>query len=144
MVSWICRRVTRLPSSATGAGIGEITNQLEYDDEVAHFARMKLYDLARDVSEAHDLAARHPDVIAEIQESRLLRQHEVRLDLNFFHQSAADQLTENERDEGRSVQNLLCPIRSHRRCTLELQRTTESVGHQHSADITAVRDFQSG
>ncbi len=33
--------------SVTGAGIGEITNQLEYDDEVAHHARAKLYDLAR-------------------------------------------------------------------------------------------------
>ncbi|EPX76305.1 choline-sulfatase [Salipiger mucosus] len=33
--------------SVTGAGVGEISNQLEYDDEVAHFAKMKLYDLAR-------------------------------------------------------------------------------------------------
>lgn len=33
--------------SVTGAGTAEITNQLEYDDEVAHFAKAKLYDLAR-------------------------------------------------------------------------------------------------
>lgn len=33
--------------SVTGAGTAEITNQLEYDDEVAHFARSKLYDLSR-------------------------------------------------------------------------------------------------
>lgn len=33
--------------SVTGAGIAEITNQLEYDDEVAHFAEQKLYHLAR-------------------------------------------------------------------------------------------------
>lgn len=33
--------------SVTGAGVAEITNQLEYDDNVAHEARMKLYDLAR-------------------------------------------------------------------------------------------------
>ena len=33
--------------SVTGAGIAEITNQLEYDDNVAHEAKMKLYDLAR-------------------------------------------------------------------------------------------------
>ncbi|MFW2542048.1 choline-sulfatase [Primorskyibacter sp. 2E107] len=33
--------------SVTGAGVAEITNQMEYDDEVAHFAKMKLYDLAR-------------------------------------------------------------------------------------------------
>ena len=33
--------------SVTGAGVAEISNQMEYDDEVAHFARMKLYDLAR-------------------------------------------------------------------------------------------------
>jgi choline-sulfatase len=33
--------------SVTGAGVAEITNQLEYDDEVAHFATQKLYDLAR-------------------------------------------------------------------------------------------------
>lgn len=33
--------------SVTGAGTAEITNQLEYDDEVAHFACAKLYDLAR-------------------------------------------------------------------------------------------------
>ena len=33
--------------SVTGAGVAEITNQLEYDDEVAHFAVQKLYDLAR-------------------------------------------------------------------------------------------------
>ncbi|WP_413720408.1 choline-sulfatase [Silicimonas sp. MF1-12-2] len=33
--------------SVTGAGVAEITNQMEYDDEVAHFASQKLYDLAR-------------------------------------------------------------------------------------------------
>ena len=33
--------------SVTGAGVAEITNQLEYDDEVAHHAGRKLYDLAR-------------------------------------------------------------------------------------------------
>ena len=33
--------------SVTGAGVAEITNQLEYDDEVAHHARARLYDLAR-------------------------------------------------------------------------------------------------
>ena len=32
--------------SVTGAGVAEITNQLEYDDEVAHLACAKLYDLA--------------------------------------------------------------------------------------------------
>ena len=34
-------------ASVTGAGVAEITNQMEYDDEVAHFATQKLYDLAR-------------------------------------------------------------------------------------------------
>ena len=33
--------------SVTGAGVAEITNQLEYDDEVAHHATAKIYDLAR-------------------------------------------------------------------------------------------------
>ncbi|GGE17748.1 choline-sulfatase [Aureimonas endophytica] len=33
--------------SVTGAGVAEITNQLEFDDEVAHFAAAKLYDLSR-------------------------------------------------------------------------------------------------
>ncbi|MBT8460766.1 MAG: choline-sulfatase [Boseongicola sp.] len=33
--------------SVTGAGVAEITNQMEYDDEVAHLAEAKLYDLAR-------------------------------------------------------------------------------------------------
>lgn len=33
--------------SVTGAGVAEITNQLEYDDEVAYHAMRKLYDLAR-------------------------------------------------------------------------------------------------
>jgi choline-sulfatase len=33
--------------SVTGAGVAEITNQLEYDDEVAYHARAKVYDLAR-------------------------------------------------------------------------------------------------
>jgi choline-sulfatase len=33
--------------SVSGAGVAEITNQLEYDDEVAHHAAQKLYDLAR-------------------------------------------------------------------------------------------------
>ena len=33
--------------SVTGAGIAEITNQLEYDDDVAHQAIQKLYDLSR-------------------------------------------------------------------------------------------------
>jgi choline-sulfatase len=34
-------------SSVTAAGVAEITNQLEYDDEVAHFARQQLFDFAR-------------------------------------------------------------------------------------------------
>ncbi|WP_333713505.1 choline-sulfatase [Yoonia sp.] len=33
--------------SVTGAGVAEITNQMEYDDEVAYHARAKLFDLAR-------------------------------------------------------------------------------------------------
>ncbi len=33
--------------SVTGAGVAEITNQMEYDDEVAHHARAKIYDLGR-------------------------------------------------------------------------------------------------
>ncbi|MFZ3584162.1 choline-sulfatase [Loktanella sp. DJP18] len=33
--------------SVTGAGVAEITNQMEYDDEVAYNAVRKLYDLAR-------------------------------------------------------------------------------------------------
>ncbi|MXN65856.1 choline-sulfatase [Stappia sp. GBMRC 2046] len=33
--------------SVTGAGLAEITNQLEYDDEVAYHATRKLYDLSR-------------------------------------------------------------------------------------------------
>ncbi len=33
--------------SVSGAGVAEITNQLEYDDEVAHLACQKLYDLGR-------------------------------------------------------------------------------------------------
>jgi choline-sulfatase len=33
--------------SVTGAGVAEITNQLEYDDEVAYNAAAKLYDLSR-------------------------------------------------------------------------------------------------
>ncbi len=33
--------------SVTGAGVAEITNQLEYDDDVAHQAIQKIYDLSR-------------------------------------------------------------------------------------------------
>jgi choline-sulfatase len=33
--------------SVTGAGVAEISNQLEYDDEVAYQAKLALYDLAR-------------------------------------------------------------------------------------------------
>ena len=33
--------------SVTGAGVAEITNQLEYDDEVAFLARQKLFNLSR-------------------------------------------------------------------------------------------------
>ncbi len=33
--------------SVTGAGVAEITNQLEYDDEVAYHAVQKIYDLSR-------------------------------------------------------------------------------------------------
>ena len=33
--------------SVTGAGVAEITNQLEYDDEVAYHAVRKIYDLSR-------------------------------------------------------------------------------------------------
>lgn len=35
--------------SVTGAGVAETTNQLEYDDDVAHFAKQKLYDLSRGI-----------------------------------------------------------------------------------------------
>ncbi len=34
--------------SVTGAGVGEISNQLDYDDEVAFCASQKLYDLVRE------------------------------------------------------------------------------------------------
>ncbi len=37
--------------SVTGAGVAEISNQMEYDDEVAHHAKMKLYDLSRGADE---------------------------------------------------------------------------------------------
>jgi len=37
--------------SVTGAGVAEITNQMEYDDEVAHFACQKLYQLTRRLDE---------------------------------------------------------------------------------------------
>lgn len=37
--------------SVTGAGVAEITNQLEYDDEVAYHAGRRLYDLARRADE---------------------------------------------------------------------------------------------
>ncbi len=33
--------------SVTGAGVAEITNQMEYDDEVAYHANRRLYDLSR-------------------------------------------------------------------------------------------------
>ncbi|CUI50834.1 choline-sulfatase [Cognatishimia activa] len=33
--------------SVTGAGVAETTNQMEYDDEVTHHAKSKLYDLSR-------------------------------------------------------------------------------------------------
>ncbi len=33
--------------SVTGAGVAEITNQMEYDDEVAYYATRKLHDLSR-------------------------------------------------------------------------------------------------
>ncbi|MFK7752914.1 MAG: choline-sulfatase [Sedimentitalea sp.] len=36
--------------SVTGAGVAEISNQMDYDDEVAHHAKAKLYDLSRDDS----------------------------------------------------------------------------------------------
>ncbi len=38
-------------SSVTDAGVAEISNQMEYDDEVAHHAVQKLYDLARNHDE---------------------------------------------------------------------------------------------
>lgn len=38
--------------SVTGSGIGEITNQLEYDDEVAYHATRKVYDYARGTGDA--------------------------------------------------------------------------------------------
>jgi choline-sulfatase len=37
--------------SVTGAGVAEITNQMEYDDEVAFHAKARLYDLARGADE---------------------------------------------------------------------------------------------
>ena len=33
--------------SVTGAGVAEISNQMEYDDEVAYHATRKVYDLGR-------------------------------------------------------------------------------------------------
>jgi choline-sulfatase len=38
--------------SVTGAGVAEITNQMEYDDEVAFLANQKLYQLSRDSGDA--------------------------------------------------------------------------------------------
>ena len=38
--------------SVSGAGIAETTNQIEYDDEVAFYAKQKLYQLARESNEA--------------------------------------------------------------------------------------------
>ena len=38
--------------SVTGAGVAEITNQMEYDDEVAFLANQKLYHLARERDDA--------------------------------------------------------------------------------------------
>ena len=38
--------------SVTGAGVAEITNQLEYDDEVAFHANQKLYQLSRESDDA--------------------------------------------------------------------------------------------
>jgi choline-sulfatase len=38
--------------SVTGAGVAEITNQMEYDDEVAFHARQKLYQLSREADDA--------------------------------------------------------------------------------------------
>ena len=35
--------------SVTGAGVAEITNQMEYDDEVAFLATQKLYELSREL-----------------------------------------------------------------------------------------------
>ncbi|SMY08540.1 choline-sulfatase [Flavimaricola marinus] len=37
--------------SVTGAGVAEITNQMEYDDDVAHQAKQRLYDLSRGADE---------------------------------------------------------------------------------------------
>ncbi|WP_020593088.1 choline-sulfatase [Kiloniella laminariae] len=37
--------------SVTGAGVAEISNQMEYDDEVAYHAQQKLYQLARNQDE---------------------------------------------------------------------------------------------
>jgi choline-sulfatase len=34
-------------ASVTQAGVAEMTNQLEYDDEVGHFARQRIFDFAR-------------------------------------------------------------------------------------------------
>jgi len=42
--------------SVTGAGVAEITNQLEYDDEVAFLANQKLYQLSRE----NDASSRRP------------------------------------------------------------------------------------
>ena len=39
--------------SVTGAGVAEITNQLEYDDEVAYHAAQKLYQLSRLSQDEH-------------------------------------------------------------------------------------------
>ncbi|MDO6962821.1 choline-sulfatase [Rhizobium alvei] len=38
--------------SVTGAGVAEITNQMEYDDEVAFFANQKIYQLSRENDDA--------------------------------------------------------------------------------------------
>ena len=46
--------------SVTGAGVAEITNQMEYDDEVAFHAVQKLYDFAR-VTDDADAPALVPD-----------------------------------------------------------------------------------
>lgn len=46
--------------SVTGAGVAEISNQLEYDDEVAYHATRKVYDLAREHGREHDESTARP------------------------------------------------------------------------------------
>ena len=75
----------------------------------------------------------------EDMDTAVQRECAIRRNLQSLHECLADQFAVEKRFEGPAVEDLLRPVRLHRRRALKLQRTAEPIGDQHPADVAGRR-----